>query len=203
LTDKGTTIVPQELRSELKAWRADTRTRRLARQGGETEPPDDDLPEEPELSWKEQVIAELLQLSPGGFERLAQRLLREAGFINVTVTGRSHDGGIDGVGTYRPTLVSFPVYFQCKRYRGSVPSRDVRDFRGALVGRGEKGLFITTGSFTREAQKEATREGASPIELIDGQDLCDLLKDYRLGVVVTTRTVEDISIRPDFFDDFK
>jgi restriction system protein len=143
-----------------------------------------------------------LRLSPSGFERLAQRVLREAGFTNVTVTGRSGDGGIDGVGTYRLSLVSFPVYFQCKRYRGSVPSRDVRDFRGALVGRGEKGLFITTGSFTREAQREANREGATPIELIDGPVLCDLLKEYRLGVSVIIRTVEDVSVRGEFFDDF-
>jgi restriction system protein len=74
--------------------------------------------------------------------------------------------------------------------------------RGALVGRGEKGLFITTGSFTRDAQREATREGASPIELIDGDQLCELLKEYRLGVTVETRTVEDVTIRPQFFDEY-
>jgi restriction system protein len=125
---------------------------------------------EAEGGWKDQLIARLLQLPPDGFERLAQRILREAGFVNVTVTGKSGDGGIDGAGTYRLSLVSFPVYFQCKRYKGSVTPGVVRDFRGAMAGRGEKGLLITTGSFTREAQAEATRDGAPPVELIDGTD---------------------------------
>ncbi len=88
---------------------------------------------------------------------------------------------------YRLSLVSFPVYFQCKRYRGTVTSGAVRDFRGAMVGRGEKGLLITTGSFTKDAQKEASRDGAPPVELIDGERLCDLLKDYGLGVAVKQR----------------
>ncbi len=122
----------------------------------------------------------------GGSERLAQRILREAGFVNVTVTGKSGDGGIDGVGVYRLSLVSFPVYFQCKRYRGTVTADAARDFRGAMVGRGEKGLLITTGSFTKDAQNEANRDGAPPVELIDGERLCDLLKDYGLGVAVVT-----------------
>jgi restriction system protein len=144
----------------------------------------------------------LVAMSPAGFERLTQRILREAGFINVVVTGKSGDGGIDGLGTYRPSLVSFPVYFQCKRYRGFVPPSAVRDFRGAMSGRGEKGLLITTGSFTADAQKEASRDGAPPIDLIDGDRLCDLLKDYRLGVDVILRQIEDVSVKPEFFDDF-
>ena len=133
------------------------------------------------------------------FERLARRLLREADFDSVTVTGQSDDGGIDGVGVYRLGLVSFPVFFQCKRYRGSVAPSAVRDFRGAMAGRGDKGLLITTGSFTAEAKKEATRDGAPPVDLIDGDRLCDLLKKYDLGVRTTTRTVEDVSINPAFF----
>jgi restriction system protein len=131
-----------------------------------------------------------------------KRILREAGFTNVTVTGKSGDGGIDGVGTYRLSLVSFQFYFWCKRYRGTVSPRDVRDFRGAMVGRGEKGLFITTGSFTRDAQHEAARDGAPPIELIDGEQLCDLLKHYRLGVAVQQRIEEGVIVRPEFFDDY-
>ncbi len=128
-------------------------------------------------SWKNQVIDQLLLVTLDGFERLAQRLLREAGFVNVTILGKSGDGGIDGVGVYRLSLVSFTVYFQCKRYRGTVTAGAVRDFRGAMAGRGEKGLLITTGtgSFTRDAQYEASREGALPVELIDGDRLCDLL----------------------------
>ena len=135
--------------------------------------------------------------------RLAQRILREAGFVNVAVMGKSGDGGMDGMGTYRLSLVSFPVYFQCKRYKGTVSSGAVRDFRGAMAGRGEKGLLITTGSFTRDAQAEATRDGAPPVELIDGDRLCDLLKDYRLGIEVRQRVEEDVTVNTGFFDEYQ
>ena len=141
-------------------------------------------------------------MSPSGFERLAQRILREAGFINVIVTGKSNDGGIDGMGTYRPSLVSFPTYFQCKRYKGPVPPAVVRDFRGAMSGRGEKGLLITTSSFSAEAQKEASRDGGPPIDLVDSDRLCDLLKDYHLGVDVKLRQLEEVNVNPAFFKDF-
>ena len=140
-------------------------------------------------------------MKPDGFERLAQRLLREAGFISATVTGRTGDGGIDGLGVYRMSLVSFPVFFQCKRYKGSVGSAAVRDFRGAMAGRGDKGLLITTGTFTSEAKAEATRDGASPVDLIDGDRLCDLLKEYDLGVKTTVRQIEDITVDTEFFGD--
>ena len=94
-------------------------------------------------------------------------------------------------------LLSFQVYFQCKKYKGSVSAGAIRDFRGAMVGRTDKGLFITTGTFTAEAKKEATRDGAPAIDLIDGDLLCDLLKSLKLGV--ETRMVEDVSINPEFF----
>ena len=115
------------------------------------------------------------------------------------MTGKSGDGGIDGLGVYRLGLVSFPVFFQCKRYRGSVSPGAVRDFRGAMADRGDKGLLITTGTFTADAKKEATRDGAPPVDLIDGDRLCDLLKRYELGVRTATRTVEDVSIDRAFF----
>jgi restriction system protein len=151
--------------------------------------------------WKERLIEELLGTSPDRFERLARRLLREAGFISATVTGKSGDGGIDGIGVYRLSLVSFPVFFQCKRYKGSVGAGAVRDFRGAMSGRGDKGLLITTGSFTGEAKQEATRDGAPPVDLIDGDRLCDLLKEYELGVRRTIRQIEDVEVVPEFFAD--
>jgi restriction system protein len=115
--------------------------------------------------------------------------------------GRSGDGGIDGLGVYRLSLVSFPVYFQCKRYRGSVGPGVVRDFRGAMAGRGDKGLLITTGSFTGDAKREATRDGAPPIDLIDGDYFCELLKRYELGVKTTVRQVEEVVVQPEFFGD--
>jgi restriction system protein len=152
-----------------------------------------------ERGWKEQLLDRLMEMRPDAFERLAQRLLREADFDSVNVTGKSGDGGIDGLGVYRLGLVSFPVFFQCKRYRGSVGSGAVRDFRGAMAGRGDKGLLITTGTFTTDAKKEATRDGAPPVDLIDADRLCDLLKQYDLGVRTATRTVEDVTIDTLFF----
>lgn len=156
-----------------------------------------------ENSWKDALLATMQSLSPSGFERLAQRLLREAGFVNVSVLGKSGDGGIDGMGVYRLSLVSFPVYFQCKRYQGVVGPSVVRDFRGAMTGRGEKGLLITTGSFTRDAALEATRDGAPPVELIDGDHLCDLLVQYQLGVITMERIEYDHRVDDAFFAEFR
>lgn len=152
--------------------------------------------------WKVVLLNRLLEMAPASFERLAQRLLREAGFRNVEVTGKSGDGGIDGVGVYQLSLVSFPIYFQCKRFKGAVSSGAVRDFRGAMAGRGEKGLLITTGTFTRDARDEASRDGAPPVELISGDDLCDLLRQYSLGVRTESRVVERVTVQPEYFDEF-
>jgi restriction system protein len=150
-----------------------------------------------EVTWKEQLLVHLMSMQPDAFERLASRLLREAGVDNVTVLGKSNDGGIDGRGVLHMGLVSFPVFFQCKRYQGSVGSSIVRDFRGALAGRSDKGFLITTGTFTAEAKKEANRDGVPPVDLIDGDRLCDLLKEYGLGV----RTVEVATVDAAFFKD--
>jgi restriction system protein len=143
--------------------------------------------------YRDEVLNVLLSLPPGGFERLAQRLLREAGFTQVTVTGQSGDGGIDGFGTLQVNhLVSFKVLFQCKRYAKSVSSSHVRDFRGAIAGRADKGIIITTGTFTADAKREATRDGVHPIELIDGEKLIDLLERLELGLQpVTTYEVNN------------
>lgn len=150
------------------------------------------------LDWRSELIDLLRSLSPGAFERLCQRLLREAGFIQVEVTGKSGDGGIDGHGIARLAgLLSFPVIFQAKRYQGSVGAADIRGFRGAMVGRAEKGLFITTGAFTTAARIEATRDGAPPIDLIDGDGLAGMLKDLRIGV--STRLVEAVEVDRDWF----
>lgn len=147
--------------------------------------------------WKDQLLNTLKALSPLIFERLAQRLLREAGFIKVEVTGKSGDGGIDGIGVLRVNLLSFQVLFQCKRYQGSVGASAIRDFRGAMVGRSDKGLMITTGTFTPDAKREATRDGAPAIDLIDGDQLCDLLRQLKLGV--RTELVEKMTVDTDWF----
>lgn len=160
----------------------------------------DDADEEGlEEGWKQSLLNTILEMSPDAFERLSQRLLREAGFTKVEVRGKSGDGGIDGLGVLRVNLVSFQVYFQCKRWKGSVGSKEIRDFRGALQGRADKGLFITTGSFTSQASEEATRDGAIAIDLIDGERLCELLKQHSLGV--RTQMIEQVEVLRDFFQD--
>ncbi len=174
--------------------------RNYSRRGREA---DDELavPPEEESGWREQLIEILLSMEPSSFERLCQRLLRESGFIEVQVTGRSGDGGIDGRGIIRfAGLIGFPVLFQCKRFTGSVTAPQIRDFRGAMTGRSDRGLFITTGSFTQEAQREATRDGAPPIDLISGEILVDKLKELELGVV--TQQVELVTVEPGFFTSF-
>jgi len=151
-----------------------------------------------ELAWHQQLHKVLLSLEPAAFERLVQRLLRESGFIQVQVTGKSGDGGIDGVGIARLSgFLSFHVLFQCKRYQGSVTAGQIRDFRGAMQGRTDKGLFITTGTFTRDAIKEATRDGAPPIDLIDGEQLVQRLKELSLGVKITM--IESVEVDSDWF----
>lgn len=156
---------------------------------------------EESLEWKEELLEKILSISPNAFEKLVQRLLRESGFVEVEVTGRSNDGGIDGKGIARMSgLLSFHVIFQCKRYKGSVTPSQIRDFRGAMQGRADKGIFVTTGNFTREARKEATRDGAPPLDLIDGEMLCEKLKELSLGV--KTKFVEEIELDKNFFDKF-
>lgn len=160
----------------------------------------DESDELEELSWEEALIDVLKSIEPDAFERLSQRLLRELGFINVEVTGKSGDGGIDGVGVIKlGGVLSFHVVFQCKRYTGSVSSGAIRDFRGAMIGRADKGLFITTGTFTRDAKQEAQRDGAPPIDLIDGNAFAEHLKELRLGVAVELR--EEVKIKPGWFDE--
>lgn len=151
-----------------------------------------------EEDWKTSLLSVLSGMPSDAFERLSQRLLREAGFTKVEVRGKTGDGGIDGLGVLRVNLVSFQVYFQCKRWKGGVGAKEIRDFRGALQGRADKGLFITTGHYTPAASEEATRDGAIAIDLIDGDRLCELLKENRLGVA--TEMVERVRIDGNWFD---
>lgn len=199
-TPIGRELLEDEIEPLWREHTAELRAQR-ARRARATAGSDDEgqASAEEGADWKEELLRQMLAMPPAGFEQLAQRLLRAAGFINARVTGRSGDGGIDGLGVYRLSLVSFPIFFQCKRYKGSVGPDKVRDFRGAMAGRGDKGLLITTGTFTREARTEATRDGAPPIDLIDGEQLCELLKQHQLGVRTTERRVEDVEIVASFF----
>jgi restriction system protein len=152
------------------------------------------------LDHRAGLLTILRALPASGFERLCQRLLRESGFQNVTVTGRSGDGGLDGNGVVEVNaFVSFRVLFQCKRYSGSVAPAQVRDFRGAMQGRADKGIILTTGTFTAEARREAIRDGVPPIELVDGEKLLDMFEKLELGL--KPRAAFDIDDA--FFDDFR
>ncbi len=154
-----------------------------------------DVPDEVQ-SWRETLKNVLYNLSPGAFERLTQRLLRESGFTQVKVTGQTGDGGIDGMGIVKLNgIISFQMLFQCKRYTGTVSAGELRDFRGAMQGRADKGLFITTGKFSAPAVAEANRAGVTPIDLIDGDELVERLKELQLGVF----PVNDYRIDEDWF----
>lgn len=147
---------------------------------------------------KEELLNKAIKIEQEQFERLCQRLLRELGFINVEVTGKSNDGGIEGKGILKiGEVLSFHVVFHAKRYYGTISSSVIRDFRGAMDGRAEKGLVITTGSFSREAKNEAQRDGAKRVDLIDRNEFAEKLKDLRLGVYV--ELVEDVRIKTDWF----
>jgi restriction system protein len=151
-------------------------------------------------SYRKKLLEILLKLSPSGFERLCQLLLRVSGFEQVVVTGRSGDGGIDGQGILQINpFVSFKVLFQCKRYVGAVSVSQVRDFRGAMMGRADKGIILTTGTFTSDAQKEAVRDGVPPIELVNGSKLLDMFVNLELGL--TPRKTYDIDLH--FFKEFQ
>lgn len=178
-----------------KSTQADTLGESQANTLGELVTPTEAIEE---LAWYQQLHKVLLSLEPAAFERLTQRLLRESGFIQVQVTGKSGDGGIDGVGIARINgFLSFHILFQCKRHQGSITAGQIRDFRGAMQGRTDKGLFVTTGTFTRDAIKEATRDGAPPIDLIDGEQLVQRLKELGLGVKITM--IESVEVDSDWF----
>jgi len=151
-------------------------------------------------SHRKELLNLLQSLPPEGFERICQRLLRESGFQQVKVTGKTGDGGIDGHGILEINpLVSFKVIFQCKRYQGTVSASQVRDFRGAMMGRADKGIIITTGRFSLDAKGEAVRDGVPPIELVDGEKMIDMFENIKLGLI--PKTVYEID--DSFFEEFK
>lgn len=153
-------------------------------------------------SHREQIISILRTLPPSGFEKICQRLLRESGFKKVIVTGKTGDGGIDGEGILEINpLITFKVLFQCKRYKdnNSIGPSTVRDFRGAMQGRADKGIILTTSNFTKDAKREAIRDGAPPIELIDADGLVDLFENRELGL----KPIKIYEIDEQFFHEYK
>lgn len=156
-----------------------------------------------EIGWEADALSALKKMPPDAFERLCQRVLRESGFIQVEVTGKSGDGGIDGRGVVKlGAILSFHVHFQCKRYKDTVSASVIRDFRGAMVGRADKGIILTTGTFTREAKAEALRDGAPPLDLIDGDEFVQMLKFYQLGITVKEKVVEEVTVASSWFENY-
>jgi len=187
LTEKGirSNITPQKAQEIAKKVHREERLRAKA----PTNANEDELPapsdsgDVPVGNHRSALLEIMKQMNPSSFEKLCQRFLREAGFQQVEVTGRSGDGGIDGRGLLQVNpLMSIHVLFQCKRYKGSVGSDAIRNFRGAMTGRTDKGIFITTGNFTADAQREALREGAPPIELVDAEKLMTMFEKLELGL---------------------
>jgi restriction system protein len=187
LTEKG-------IKSDITPEMAQEMAKKVKREdrlgcSPETNADEDDLPAPsdphaaPTGNYRTALLDIMRKMSPNSFERLCQRFLRESGFQQVEVTGKSGDGGIDGRGLLQVNpLMSIHVLFQCKRYSGSVGSEAIRNFRGAMTGRTDKGIFITTGTFTEEAKREALREGAPPIELVDADKLVTMFEKLQLGL---------------------
>ena len=210
LTEQGrnTILAPKQSREIFLKWVRIFQEQRRAKTSI-TEPAREQEPFEEQVAeatgatsndYRINVLKILLSLSSSGFERLSQRILREAGFTQVFVTGSSGDGGIDGYGTLQVNpLVSFKVLFQCKRYAKSVSPSQVRDFRGAMAGRADKGIIVTTGTFTSEARRESSRDGVPPIELIDGEKLVDMLENLELGL----KPVKAYEVDEVFFNQFR
>jgi len=209
LTDKGRTRVTisqeeslalfREIHSQFSASEEPETTDKEQETGEEDIPPEEATPAGL-VTYRQQLQDTLMSLPPSGFERFCQRLLRESGFEQVHVTGRSGDGGIDGAGILQVNaLVSFKVLFQCKRYTGAIVPSQVRDFRGAMMGRADKGIIITTGTFTSEAKKEAVRDGVPPIELVDGEKLIDMCESLELGL----KQVKTFDIDHQLFQEFR
>ena len=155
-----------------------------------------DLPEEVK-PWRAKLYDVIMNMDPYAFERLAQRVLRECGFTQVEVTKKSGDGGIDGFGKLKINgIFSFNIAFQCKRYKGTIGAPEIRDFRGSLTTNIEKGVFITTGTFTKAAKEEASSPGKQQIDLMDGEEFINKIAEYQIGV----REIKDYEIIDDFFE---
>ena len=202
LTEKGLTCPRLSDAEALQIFKKQHALHSSSNRATELDGQDDNDTPQVEIpgGYKEQLIRVLRSLPPDGFERLCQRLLRESGFEQVQVTGRSGDGGIDGIGVVKVNqFVAFKVLFQCKRYAGTVGPGNIGDFRGAMQGRTDKGIILTTGSYTKDAHAGAVRDGVPPIELVDGEQLVHLFEELELGLI--PRTTYDVDLA--FFEPFR
>jgi restriction system protein len=155
-----------------------------------------------QITWETDALDALKSMMPEAFERLCQYIFRRSGFVQVEVTGRSGDGGIDGKGILKLGILSFHVYFQCKRYKDTVGAPVIRDFRGAMVGRADKGIIMTTGTFSRDAKSEALRDGATPLDLVDVDDLVRMCKELQIGIKTEQKMIEVVQVNKNYFLEF-
>jgi restriction system protein len=151
------------------------------------------------------VLLYVKQCSPHFFEELVVKLLLRMGYGGSReeagrAMGRTGDGGIDGI-INEDRLGLDAIYLQAKRWEGSVGAGEIRDFKGALDAKGaQKGVFITTGTFTAAAREAASVSRSYKIVLIDGTRLADLMIEHDLGVSVAA-TYHLKRIDSDFFAD--
>jgi restriction system protein len=209
LTDKGKITHLDEKKSHqlfLKWVAIHRKNRALTNEStaGSSLPDEQDEvpPNESDQRFSLKLIDVLRQLSPTGFEKVCRELLRESGFENVEITASGADDGIDGYGNWELNpFMSFKVMFQCKRYKEdrSVSRAQVGDFRNAMMGRAEKGIFMTTSTFSNAATQEAKREGVPQIELVDGERLVKMFEKVQLGLVKK----EIFAVDHAYFEKFK
>lgn len=208
LTEKGRNterVDPDGVVRTVHQMIKEERARKQSDSSSQPEAVDDSLPDTEDADnaskWREELYGVLLEMDPSAFERLFQRVLRQDGFYQVDVTERTGDGGIDVSGRIRiGGFLSFRVLVQCKRYKGSVGAEIVQKFRGAMTGRTDQGIIVTTGHFTQAAKREATRDGVPEIDLIDGEQLIDKLKELSLGVKTKEVVVEQVIIDREWFE---
>ncbi|WP_026710855.1 restriction endonuclease [Flavobacterium filum] len=207
LTTKGfeTSLTEKQGREIFLKWVEINQKARKAKSESEIiKEQEEDEPDNIEHTLKPNLLKVLQDVTPKGFEDICKRLLREHGFENVQVTGGSHDGGIDGYGTLELNpFVSIKVLFQCKRYKGTVSRAQVGDFRNAMIGRAEKGIILTTGTFSEDAKREASRDGAPPIELIDATKLIELFEKVELGLKPKIVYEVDLNFFEPYFEKIK
>lgn len=133
--------------------------------------------------FKTNILVQLKKMNAYDFEKFCMQLLKVYGFINMEVTQKSRDGGIDGYGKLKVGLAYMNVAFQCKRWDNATISRkEIDAFRGAIQGEYEQGLYFTTSSFTKEAMSYSIKRGAVPVILIDGNMIVELMIEKQFGI---------------------
>lgn len=139
------------------------------------------------VNWQVQLKAVLWSLSDQGFEHLCAAIMTANGLDQIKVTGKSGDKGIDGMGLMYlddAGLISIRVAWQCKRYTNTtVGSAEVRNFRGSLDHKTDHGIIFSTSTFTAEAMKESVALGKAPVRLVPLDELIEMLRKLKLGVV--------------------